>query len=98
MTAVFKALSAEFRDRLRFNVIPIMGKNAPQEMLDIKDKYNVEELPAIVIEQSYNVQDNEVLDKVVNINMGKVSSDLTQLMKFMRTYARKMPKEELEEA
>lgn len=66
--------------------------------MDIKEKYDAKELPSIIVEQSYNIKDDEVLDKVVNINYGKVSSELPSLMKFMRTIARKLPKEELKES
>jgi hypothetical protein len=98
VTPVFKALSAEFRDRLRFYVIPILDKKTPQDLLDIYNRYDAKELPAIIVEQTFNIQENEVLDEVINVNYGKVSSDLPQLMKFMRTIARKIPKEELKES
>ena len=98
VTPVFKALSAEFRDRIRFYVIPIVDKKTPQDLLDIFNSYNAKDLPAIITEQSFNIQDNEVLDEVINVDYGKVSSDLPQLMKFMRTIARKIPKEELKES
>lgn len=51
---VFKALSAEFRDRLRFNVIPIPEKKATKSNLDLKAKYEVDELPQLVVEQTYD--------------------------------------------
>ena len=35
VTPVLKAFSAEFIDRLRFNVIPMLDKKTPKELFDI---------------------------------------------------------------
>lgn len=96
ITPVFKALSAEFRDKLRFNVIPIL-KDTSEDMLEIMNKYGVTDLPAIIISQTYNAEANDILEET-NIVKAKVSNNLAELTKFMSTYARKVPKEELEES
>jgi glutaredoxin len=54
----FKALSAEFRDRIRFNIIQINDKKGNEEMKAIQEKFGVTSLPSIIVEQSYNAQED----------------------------------------
>jgi len=58
-----KALSAEFRDRVRFNVISLPEGKEDPELVAIKDDYEVKELPYLVVEQTYNVTSESVLDQ-----------------------------------
>jgi hypothetical protein len=60
----FKALSAEFRDRIRFNIIQInefYDKKGNEEMKAIQEKFGVTSLPSIIVEQSYNAQEDQVM-------------------------------------
>jgi hypothetical protein len=50
VTPVFKALSAEFRDKIRFNLIHIDEKKQKDDITKIQESYDVTKLPAIVIE------------------------------------------------
>lgn len=63
ITPVFKALSAQFRDRLRFTVIPLPDKKETADNLALKEEYNVTELPTLIVEQTYQVKDKAILDE-----------------------------------
>lgn len=54
----FKALSAEFRDKIRFNIIQINDKKVSEDLKAIKESYGVTSFPSIVVEQSYNAQED----------------------------------------
>ena len=62
---VFKALSAEFRDRLRFIVVPIPDTKASKSNLELQTKYEVEEMPQLVVEQTYDAESGELLSEPV---------------------------------
>jgi len=50
VTAVFKALSAEFRDRLRFAVIALPDGTSNADLLELKEDYEVEDMPKLILE------------------------------------------------
>lgn len=94
----FKALSAEFRDRMRFDIVHINEKKVSEELQAIKESYGVTNFPSIVVEQSYNAQEDQVMELVNTVKYDTVSSNLSDLVNLLRKYARKIPKEETEES
>jgi len=94
----FKALSAEFRDRIRFNIVHINDKKASEELKTIQESYEVTSLPSIVVEQSYNAQEDQVMELVNTVKYDTVSNNLGDLVNLLRKYARKIQKEESEES
>jgi len=79
VTPVYKALSAEFRDRLRFYVVPIL-KDTPEDVKEIMNqKYNITDLPSIIMSQTYNIEENDILDETKYVNYGKVSNDVSKI-------------------
>ena len=67
ITPVFKALSAQYRDRLRFTVVPLPDKKESADNLELKKEYNVTELPTLILEQTYSVRDKMILEEPVRI-------------------------------
>jgi hypothetical protein len=98
VTPVFKALSAEFRDKIRFNLIHVDEKKQNDDIKQIQESYGVTKLPAIVIEQTYNAQEDETMDLVNVVKHDTVSNQLKDLINMLRKYARKIQKEETEES
>lgn len=98
VTPVFKALSAEFRDKIRFNLIHVDEKKQTNDIKQIQESYGVTKLPAIVIEQTYNAQEDETMDLVNVVKHDTVSNQLKDLINMLRKYARKIQKEETEES
>jgi len=96
VTPVFKAVSAEFRNKLRFYVIAIPEKNPPQEKVEIQKLYGVEELPALVVERSVNPRkDGDILDEVEIISYKSKDFKLREIKKFLSRFARDDEKDEL---
>ena len=60
----FKALSAEFRDKIRFNIIQTKDKKATDELFPVFERYFISKFPSIIIEQSYNAQEDKLLEEM----------------------------------
>jgi len=89
-----KALSAEFRDRLRFSVIALPEGKENADNLELKKDYEVESLPRIVVEQTYEAKANKVLEQYLIHEYKQTDFKIAQLVKFLRPFARDEPKEE----
>jgi len=61
-------------------------------------KYNTKDVPAIIVSQTYNAEEDAILDEPINVSKGKGAGNLKNLKQFLAKYARKTPKEELEVA
>ena len=44
------AISAHFRDRMRFIIVPVPEKDASEENVELMKQYEIEDLPTLVIE------------------------------------------------
>lgn len=101
VTPAFKALAAEFRDKIRFNIIQAKDQKAKDELFPVFERYFISKFPTIVIEQSYNAQEDKLLDE---IDMGKWDrydtgiNKLSEMIKLVQKYARKIQKEETEDS
>ena len=94
---VFKALSAEFRDRLRFNVVPVPDTKASKSSLELKESYEVEEVPQLIVEQTYDPTTGELLTEPALHRYKSTSFKFRELKMFLQEYARSDQKEELQE-
>ena len=88
VTPVFKALSAEFRDRLRFTVIPLPENKESADNLALKTEYNVTELPTLIVQQTYQVKDKVVLDEPKRVQYTSQTYKVPELSRFLKVFAR----------
>jgi hypothetical protein len=65
---------------------------------EIQENFGVTSLPSIIVEQSYNAQEDQVMDLVNTVKYDTVSNNLIDLINLLRKYARKIQKEESEES
>lgn len=56
-----KSLSAEYRDTLRISVISVLNDKPTEYQKELMRDYEIEELPKLVVEQTYDPQSDEVL-------------------------------------
>ena len=47
---IFKSLTAMYRDRLRFVIVPILDKDPSEDNIKLQKKYGVESMPMVVVE------------------------------------------------
>ena len=92
----FMAISALFRDRLRFIVVPVPEKDASPENAELMKQYEIEDLPTLVIEQTFDQKTNEVIEKNL-VKYTETEYKIPHLTRFIEKYARKEPKEEIED-
>ena len=89
----FKALTSEFRDRLRFGVVDANRK-------DLLSRFQKEGLtkdnvqwPALLVVKGYNVDTKQVeKDGAVNIRYRGKSMEFAEIKEFVQIYARKSKK------
>lgn len=92
-----KALSAEFRDTIRFSVISIPeGKGTDFQKELLKD-YEIEGMPKLVLEQTYDAESESVLAQYRIHDYKEKEFKIDQLLSFLRPFARKVAKEEPED-
>ena len=94
---VLKAASAEYNNRLRFYVVPI-SDNASQDLLDLKQEFNVTEMPTLLLQQTYDVEFDKINQDRTLIPFGSKQYKYPDLAGFFKKYARPTPKQETVEA
>ena len=96
VTPVFKALSAEFRDKVRFSVIALPDKKETKDNLALKEEYNITDLPTVILEQTYSIKDKQVLDTPSRLVYNSKTYKIPELVRFIKPFARADQKAELE--
>lgn len=92
-----KALSAEFRDRLRISIIHVPD-NKPSEYSKVLLKdYEVTDLPKMVVEQTYDPKEDKLLSQYGIHDYKHKEFKIHQLIEFLEPFARKEVKEESED-
>ena len=88
-TPIYKALSSEFKDRIRFGFISVEFADVIQQFPDIPD------FPKIIVYKSFDVAKNEVLPSVSHqqITYDKADYKLPELKEFLAEFARSTKKE-----
>lgn len=91
---VFKAVMADFRNKLRFYLVTVEAEDSP-EAQSFKESLGVDTLPAIVLVQTYDKAE----DKVVGESLIPFTeqTNYPNLNSFLGQYARDAIKEELAE-
>jgi hypothetical protein len=89
----FLAISAEFRDRLRFIVVPESIDGAK----DLMNQYGVSDLPTLVVEETYDAKKGEVRAEKKLSYYTEKEYKIPHLKKFIEKFARKDTKMEVEE-
>lgn len=56
VTVPFKSVSAEFHNKVRFYIVYIPEKNPPSDLVALSEKYGAQELPKLLIEQTYDAK------------------------------------------
>jgi hypothetical protein len=79
---IFKVLSSEFRERIRFAFIS--NEKSP----DVVSHAQVTDLPIIQVLKSFDLVENETLDRIETINYDKKELKLAELKEFINDYAK----------
>lgn len=90
VAAVYKALTNEFRDLIRFGFV-----SSDQE--ELTKQFNITKYPTVMVLKSYDVDTKQVLDQEEEIIYKKEEFKFDELKKFIRPYTRDEPKEAKEE-
>jgi len=97
-TPAAKALSAEFRNKIRFTIVPLPdGGKASQNNIQLQLDYEISTLPKLVLEQTYNPKTDQLLENSMIHEYKKDGFKLNQLIEFLKPYARATPKEDLDD-
>ena len=97
VTVPFKSVSAEFRNKVRFYIVYVPEKNPPSDLVALSEQYSAQDLPKLLIEQTFDTeQSSQLPDKKTIVYEGK-SYKFRDLEQFIRPFAREVAKEESEE-
>lgn len=72
-------------------------KNPSSDALAIQEMFGVLDFPKIIVEQSYDVENLEILESPKQIAFPSSSFKFAEIEKFLKTFALESTKEELEE-
>lgn len=88
---------AEVRDRVRFYVIVIAEKNPNADNVELQKLYEAENLPKLLVLETYDATNQEVLKEARQTVYEKTEFKYQALVNFFEDYARKDKKDEIEE-
>jgi hypothetical protein len=91
---VFKAAAAKFRDQLRFYVVTVPESSVSADLAALQSQFGVDKLPVLTVEQS--VEGETLLPEVKVHRFEGGEYKLPELVRFLRQFAIKEPKEALE--
>jgi len=97
LTPAFMSAIAEVRDKLRFYVVVVAEKNPSAENVEIQKQYEAEKLPKLMILESFDATNQEVLKEQKQVVYEKTEFKYQALVNFFEDYARKEKKDEIEE-
>lgn len=93
-----KALSAEYKDRLRISVISMPEGKGTADQEEIMKDYEVSDLPKLVVEETYDAAEDKVLQQYRIHEYKAKDFKINELISFLKPYARQEPKVENEDA
>ena len=97
LTPAFMAAISELRDRLRFYVITVAEKNPNADSVELQKLYKAENLPKLMVEETYDATNGSVLAEARETVYEKTEFKYLALVDFFEQFARKEKKEEVED-